>query len=105
MAKFSGQISLSGQEKVAFLIDLLLEPVDGEDNVLEDLLGEGHGPDDGGGGELHEGGLGRQHPAQQEQEQRVIAEGDHRLDHPEDGLQQQMCVTRILFQLKKRISP
>ena len=53
---------------------------------LEDLLGEGHGPDGGRGGELHEGGLGGQHPAQQQQEQRVVTKGDHGLQHPEDRL-------------------
>ena len=51
------------------LVDLVLQLVDGQDDVLEDLLGEGHGPDGGGGGELHEGGLGRQHPAKEEKEQ------------------------------------
>ena len=40
-------------------VDLVLELVDRKDNVLEHLLGEGHGPDGGGGGQLHEGGLGR----------------------------------------------
>ena len=87
-------------------VDLGLQLVDGEHNVLdnnnvnldslslilvprrhlEDLLGEGHGPDGGRGGQLHEGGLGRQHPAQQQQEQRVVTEGDHGLQHPEDRL-------------------
>jgi hypothetical protein len=103
LEKISSQIILYSK-KVAFLIDLLLEPVDWEDDVLEDLLSEGHGPDDGGGRQLHEGGLGRQHPAQQEQEQRVIPEGDHRLDHPEDGLPQQMFHSAIIS-TGKRISP
>ena len=87
-------------------VDLGLQLVDGEHNVLdknnvnldslfliliprrhlEDLLGEGHGPDGGRGGQLHEGGLGRQHPAQQQQEQRVVTKGDHGLQHPEDRL-------------------
>lgn len=48
----------------ANLIYLLLQLVNGQDDVLEDLLGEGHGPDRGGGRQLHEGGLGGQHPAE-----------------------------------------
>lgn len=38
------------------------------------------------GGQLHEGRLGRQHPAQQEQEPGVVSERDHWFQHPEDGL-------------------
>ena len=38
------------------------------------------------GGELHERRLRRQHPAEEEEEERVVAEGDHGLDDPEDGL-------------------
>ena len=56
---------LFSSSKILFnLIYLLLQLVDGEDNVLEDLLGEGHGPDCWGGGQLHEGGLGGEHPAE-----------------------------------------
>ena len=56
---------LFSNSKILFnLIYLLLQLVDGEDNVLEDLLGEGHGPDCRGGGQLHEGGLGGEHPAE-----------------------------------------
>ena len=65
------------------LVDLVLQLVDGQDDVLEDLLGEGHGPDGGRGGELHEGRLGRQHPAKEEKEQGVVSKRDHRLQHPE----------------------
>ena len=48
-----------GVEQLVAGVDLVLELVDRENNVLEHLLGEGHGPDRGGGGQLHEGGLGR----------------------------------------------
>ena len=41
---------------------------------------------DGSGGDLHECWLWREHPAEEEEEEGVVAEGDHRLDHPEDGL-------------------
>ena len=107
-------------------VDLCLQLVDGQHNVLiirmsasllvfdlcsrcdlEDLLGEGHGPHGGRGGELHEGGLGRQHPAQQQQEQRVVAEGDHGLQHPEDGLMMMMIMSpycRIVMILPCRVS-
>ena len=37
-------------------------------------------------GEFHEGRLRWQHPAQEEEEERVVAEGDHGLNHPKDGL-------------------
>ena len=41
---------------------------------------------DGGGGDLHECRLWREHPSEEEEEEWVVAEGDHGLDHPEDGL-------------------
>ena len=65
---------------------LLLQLVDGQDDVLEDLLGEGHGPDSRGGGQLHEGRLGWEHPAEEEEEERVVSKWDHRLQDPEDRL-------------------
>jgi hypothetical protein len=40
--------------ETGFLVDLLFQPVDGEDNVLEDLLREGHGTNYRGSGQLHE---------------------------------------------------
>ena len=67
-------------------VDLLLQLVDGQHDVLEHLLGEGHGPDRGCRGQLHEGGLGRQHPAEEEEEQRMVTEGNHGLQDPEYGL-------------------
>ena len=60
-----------------YLIYLLLQLVDGQDDVLEDLLGEGHGPDSRGGGQLHEGRLGWEHPAEEEEEERVVSKWDH----------------------------
>ena len=58
-------------------VDLLLQLVDGQHDVLEHLLGEGHRPDGGGRSQLHEGGLRRQHPAEEEQEERMIAKWNH----------------------------
>ena len=60
-------------------IDLFLQPVDGQHNVLEHLLGEGHGPHCGGGGQLHEGRLGWQHPAKEEEKQRMVTKWYHGL--------------------------
>ena len=67
----------ANNQMISNLIYLLLQLVDGEDNVLEDLLGEGHGPDCGGGRQLHEGGLGRKHPAKKEEEDWVVSKWDH----------------------------
>ena len=74
-----------GVKQLVACVDLLLQLVDGQHDVLEHLLGEGHRPDGGGGGQLHEGWLGGQHPAEEEQEERMIAERDHRFQHPKDG--------------------
>ena len=79
------KMSLSAINSI-YLIYLLLQLVDGQDDVLEDLLGEGHGPDSRGGGQLHEGRLGWEHPAEEEEEERVVSKWDHRLQDPEDRL-------------------
>ena len=63
MALKKNILQFSNNKSLTDLIYLLLQPVDGQYDVLEDLLGEGHGPDRGGGGQLHEGGLGGEHPA------------------------------------------
>lgn len=48
------------------------------------LLCESHLADRPSGRELQEGGLGRTQPAEKQAEKRVIAERDHRLDHPKN---------------------
>ena len=75
-----------GVEQLVADVNLVLQPVDGQDDVLEHLLGERHGPHGGSGGQLHEGRLGGQHPAQEEEKERVVSEGDHGLQDPEDCL-------------------
>ena len=71
------RLTLKKHKRQTNLIYLLLQLVDGENDVLEDLLGEGHGPDRGGGGQLHEGRLGRKHPAKKEEEEGVVSKWYH----------------------------
>ena len=52
--------------------------------------------------ELHECRLRWQHPAEEEEEERVVAEGDHGLDDPEDGLivaEEVLAHRNVLFAL------
>ena len=73
--------------------------VDWQNNVLEDLLHEGHSPDCRGRCEFHKGRLRRTHPAKQEEEQAVITERNHRLKYPENSLKNQ----GFIFISKKKI--
>ena len=61
-------------------------PITESVTVTADISSIGTVLTDGSCGDLHECRLRREHPSEEEEEEGVVAEGDHRLDHPEDGL-------------------
>jgi hypothetical protein len=66
-------------------VDLFFETVDGEDDVLEDLLREGHGSDPRRRCELEEGGFGWEEPTEEEAEDGMVPKRNHALNNPENG--------------------
>jgi len=66
-------------------IDLILELVDRENDILEYLFRESHGPNPWCRRELEEGWFGRKEPSEEETENGMISKWDHTFHNPENS--------------------